>query len=61
VVTSASPAYFRSQTAIFSGIAVRAGIWMRARQNGFGCSPSIHVAISLHLGSTIPKQIDCVS
>jgi len=34
VVTSASPAYSRSQRAIFSGIAVRAGIWMSARQNG---------------------------
>jgi hypothetical protein len=26
-----------------------------------GCSALIHVAVSLHLGSTIPKQIDCVS
>ena len=30
----ASPAYSRSQRAIFSGIAVRAGISMSARQNG---------------------------
>ena len=30
----ASPAYSRSQRAISSGIAVRAGIWMSARQNG---------------------------
>ena len=30
----ASPAYSRSQRAIFSGVAVRAGIWKSARQNG---------------------------
>ena len=35
----ASPAYSRSQRAIFSGVAVRAGIWMSARQNGSGVFP----------------------
>jgi hypothetical protein len=40
----------RLQRAIFSGVAVRAGIRMNGRQNGSVMSRFIYVAISLHLG-----------
>ena len=46
----ASPACSRSQRAIFSGVAVHAGIRMSARQNGPRVFPIfIHVAISLRI------------